>query len=219
MRFDRRGIYQQDSFGLSTRFPFAFLAKTRRVALPRQVVVYPSVEAADDFFEVLPLITGEFETFIRGRGYDLYRIRDSMPDDSARHVDWKATAKSGSLKVREFSREDERKVRLVFDNPSPGTLSAAAYESAVAMAASLGWHFAGENTEISFAAQNCASGVDLYGFLAYLATVEPAASPSLIEQLQVSDHYNIILTSRPQGSLPTTLWACSYFIFLNQKTP
>ena len=28
-----------------------------------------AVEPTDEFFEVLPLITGEFETFVRGRGY------------------------------------------------------------------------------------------------------------------------------------------------------
>ena len=115
--FDRRGCYQQKSFGLATRFPFAFLTKTRRVPLAREIIVYPRVEPADEFFEVLPMITGEFETFVRGRGDDLYLIREYLPEDSARHVDWKATAKSGSLKVREFSREDERKLRIVFDNP------------------------------------------------------------------------------------------------------
>ena len=130
---------QQDSFGISTRFPFAFLKKTRSVPLAREIIVYPSIEATDELFEVLPMITGEFETFARGRGYDLYRIREYMPEDSARHVDWKATAKSGSLKVREFSREDERKLRIVFDNPGMGTVSARAYENAVALAASLGW--------------------------------------------------------------------------------
>ena len=140
--FPRRGRYQQNSFGLATRFPFAFLTKTRRVPLAREILVYPPVEPTDEFFEVLPLITGEFETFLRGRGDDLYLIREYMPEDSARHVDWKATAKSGSLKVREFSREDERKVRLIFDNPAPGSVSDEAYENAVTLAASLGWHFA-----------------------------------------------------------------------------
>jgi len=67
--------------------------------------------------EVLPMITGELETNQRGRGSDLYRIRDYEPEDSARHVDWKATAKSGELKVREYTREDERRVCIVFDNP------------------------------------------------------------------------------------------------------
>ena len=109
--------------------------------------MYPPVEPTDEFFEVLPLITGEFETFARGRGDDLYLIREYMPEDSARHVDWKATAKSGSLKVREFSREDERKLRMVFDNPGPGTVSEQAYENAVTAAASLGWHFAEANAE------------------------------------------------------------------------
>ena len=120
LNFDRRGRYREESFGLSTRFPFAFLAKTRRVPLRREIIVYPPVEPTDEYFEILPMITGEFETFARGRGYDLYRIREYLPEDSARHVDWKATAKSGSLKVREFGREDERKLRIVFDNPAPG---------------------------------------------------------------------------------------------------
>jgi len=214
LRFENRGRYQQESFGLATRFPFAFLAKTRRVPLAREIIVYPPVESPDEFFEVLPLITGEFEIFARGRGNDLYRIRESMPEDSARHVDWKATAKSGSLKVREFSREDERKLRIVFDNPTPGVVSPQVYEDAVALAASLGWHFAGENTDISFVAQGYGGSTDIYQFLAYLAIVEPQPSPSVVENLAVSDDYNVILTTRPHGTIPTALWACSYFVFI-----
>jgi uncharacterized protein (DUF58 family) len=217
LRFGHRGCYRQDGFGLATRFPFAFLTKTRRLPLVREIVVYPRVEPADEFFEVLPLITGEFETFVRGRGYDLYRIREAMPEDSARHVDWKATAKSGSLKVREFSREDERKLRVVFDNPTAGAVSAEAYEGAVALAASLGWHFANENTEISFVSQGYSGEADIYRFLAHLAVVEPGPSSSVIEQLQPSDDYNIILTSRARGSIPTGLWACSYFVFIGDE--
>jgi uncharacterized protein (DUF58 family) len=176
------------------------------------------VEPADEFFEVLPLITGEFETFVRGRGYDLYRIRESMPEDSARHVDWKATAKSGSLKVREFSREDERKLRIVFDNPEAEVVTERAYEDALALAASLSWHFAGENTEISFVAQAYDGAPDIYRFLAHLAVIEPAPGPPVLEQLRPSDDYNIILTARPRGSIPTALWACSYFVFIGQQS-
>src|SRR4029077_18416397 len=123
LRFDHRGRYQQESFGLATRFPFAFLTKTRRVPLNREIIVYPAVEPSDEFFELLPLVTGEFETFVRGRGHDLYRIREYMPEDPARHVDWKATATSAALNTREFSREDYRRLRIVFDNPGPGAVS------------------------------------------------------------------------------------------------
>jgi len=216
LHFARRGTYRQQSFGLATRFPFAFLTKTRRVPLMREIIVYPGVAPTDDFFEVLPIITGEFETFVRGRGYDLYRIREYMPEDSARHVDWKATAKSGSLKVREFSREDERKLRIVFDNPASGVLSEKAYEDAVALTASLSWHFANENTDISFVAQGYRGESDIYSFLKYLAVVEPQAERSVVEDLRPSGDYNIILTARPRGSIPTPLWACSYLVFLGQ---
>jgi uncharacterized protein (DUF58 family) len=214
LRFDRRGCYQQKGFGLATRFPFAFLTKTRHVPLAREIIVYPRVEPADELFEVLPMITGEFETFARGRGDDLYLIREYMPEDSARHVDWKATAKSGSLKVREFSREDERKLRIVFDNPSQGMVSEKAYENAVALAASLSWHFAEQNTEISFVSQGYGGEPDIYRFLAHLAIVQPQTSLSVVDGLQPSDDYNIILTPRPRGSVPTALWACSYFVFI-----
>jgi uncharacterized protein (DUF58 family) len=215
--FPRRGRYQQNSFGLATRFPFAFLTKTRRVPLAREILVYPPVEPTDEFFEILPLITGEFETFARGRGDDLYLIREYKPEDSARHVDWKATAKSGSLKVREFTREDERKVRLVFDNPGPGTVPEPAYENAVILAASLGWHFTEMNTEVSFVAQGYRAGANIREFLAYLATVNPQASPSLLESLELSEDYNIILTTRPRESIPANLLACSYFVFMGEK--
>jgi uncharacterized protein (DUF58 family) len=218
MRFDRRGCYREDSFGLATRFPFAFLTKTRIVPLKREIMVYPSVQPTDEFFEVLPLITGEFETFVRGRGYDLYRIREYMPEDSARHVDWKASAKSGSLKVREFSREDERKLRIVFDNPAPDAVSPEAYERAVALAASLGWHFAAAaDTDISFLTPGF-QGTDLYQFLTHLATIAPFAGDSVIDRLSVSDDYNLILTSRAHGTIPTALWTCSYFVFIHDGT-
>ena len=214
LHFDRRGRYQQESFGLATRFPFAFLVKTRRIVLARELIVYPPVEPPDEMFEVLPMITGEFETFVRGRGHDLHRIREHMPEDSARHVDWKATAKSMSLQVREFAREDERKLRIVFDNPAPGVVLEAAYEKAVVMAASLGWHFAEEPTELSFAAPGYSGAGDIYEFLRYLALVEPRPGESMLERLEATDDYNIILTSRPHGSIPTRLWTCSYFVFM-----
>jgi uncharacterized protein (DUF58 family) len=219
LNFPRRGRYVQDSFGLSTRFPFSFLVKTRKVPLSREVIVYPSVQPTDEFFEILPMITGEFENFVRGRGHDLYRIREYLPEDSARHVDWKASARTGSLKVREYTREDERKLRIVFDNPAEDAVSSAAYERGVALAASLAWHFAGENTELSFAAPDCSGVGDIYEFLRYLAVVARRAevSQSFLEGLQLSDDYNLVFTARPRGSIPTALWSSAYFLFFGDQ--
>jgi uncharacterized protein (DUF58 family) len=88
-------------------------------------------------------------------------------------VDWKATAKSGSLKVREFSREDERKLCIVFDNPAPGVLREAEYERGVGLAASLAWHFSEQDAELSFLLPGRPRTGDLHEFLAGLAVIQP----------------------------------------------
>jgi len=229
LRFEQRGRYREDSFGLATRFPFAFLTKTRHVTLPREVLVYPRIERTQEFLEILPMVQGEWESFVRGRGSDLYRIREYMCEDSARHVDWKATAKSGSLKVREFAREDERKLCIVFDNPEPGLILEMAYEKAVDLTASLAWHFSEHDAEVSFALPRHPRTRDLHQFLAWLAVIEPGANApgtnfsagdSLQEMnLGNSNDFNIVITGRSRGSLPTALWNCSYFVFVDNDAP
>jgi len=218
MNFPARGRYREKDFGLATRFPFAFLTKTRRIALAREVIVYPAVEPPQEFLEVLPMVTGEFAAFVRGRGYDLYRIREYLPEDSARHVDWKATARTGALKVREFSREDERKLRIVFDNPLPGVLDTARYERAVHLAASLGWHFHHEDVEISYVAPGLEPTPDVFAFLHYLALAEPQEATSVFERLRASEDYNVIVTARDRSQLPPLLAARSYVIALGTQT-
>jgi uncharacterized protein (DUF58 family) len=200
--------------------------------LEREIIVYPPFATPDELFEILPLVRGEWESFVRGRGSDLHLIREYMPEDSARHVDWKATAKSGSLKVREFTREDERKLCIVFDNPPAGLISEPAYECAVKLAASLAWHFSELDAEVSFVVSGQGRGVELHEFLARLAVIEPqgkqaGGQESRAGMLQAdvlremapasTGEYNIVLTARPHGSVPTSWWNCSYFVFLGEE--
>jgi uncharacterized protein (DUF58 family) len=242
--FDRRGRYRESSFGVATRFPFAFLTRTRDVAIDREILVYPKVEPAGEMLDILPRVHGEWETFRRGRGSDLYRIREYMPEDSVRHVDWKASAKSGSLKVREFSSEEERKLRIVFDNPADGIFSEPEYERAVNLAASLAWHFSSQNLEVSFAVPGQTQCADVYEFLAQLAVIEPLAdrtpsdgsesdgaealrihsSRSLDAMFQEAiltnaGEYNILLTVRPRASLPEAFLTCSQIVPLQHSAP
>lgn len=233
LRFDRRGRYSEKTFGLATRFPFAFLTKTRHVSLPRELLVYPRIEPTRDLFDILPRVRGEWESFVRGRGSDLYRIREYMPEDSARHVDWKATAKSGSLKVREFAREDERKISIVFDNPEVGLISDQEYERAVDLTASLAWHFATQEAEVSFFTSGHPRTRDLYQFLAWLAVIQPgsggagseekdrakgqdSAGDPLADFNSSPDEYHIVVTARPQGSLPPQLSGSSYPVLVGE---
>ena len=215
INFPARGRYREKNFGLATRFPFAFLMKTRRINLPREVIVFPAVEPADRFLEVLPMVTGEFESFVRGRGNDLYLIREYKPDDSARHVDWKATARTGSLKVREFSREDERKLRIVFDNPAPGVLQPVVYERVVRLAASLGWHFHHEDVEVSYVAPGLEPTEDVFAFLRYLALVEPQEATPVFSRLRATDDYNVIVSASSSADMPVGLAARSYIVSIS----
>jgi len=214
-----RGRYREKHVGLATRFPFAFLVKTRRINLAREIIAYPSLDPIEQHLEVLPMVTGEFESFIRGRGYDLYRIRDYMPEDSARHVDWKASARTGTLKVREFSREDERNIRIVFDNPAPGWLDDASYERAVQLVASLAWHFHHEDVEVSFVAPGLEPTADVFGFLHYLALVQPAEATPVFSRLRASEDYNLIVTARDRSEIPAAFVSSSYVITLSKNSP
>lgn len=224
--FPQRGVYRQDSIGVQTRFPFGFLEKTRQVESKMQAVVYPSVAPSEEFYEVLPLVTGELESFTRGRGNDLYSIRDYQTFDSARHVDWKASARTGSLQVREFAREDERRVLLVLDPsiPADGTPTAAhnaVFERGVTLCASLAWHFYEINSVLAFRSgafetTMAPAGENIYDILRHLASAAPAAGESslLSDLADLPQTFKIILTAQPRGSIPTSLWSTSFIAFL-----
>jgi len=225
LTFPRRGVYQQNALGITTKFPFGFLQKTRRVDSKMEIVVYPRVAPTEEFYEILPLISGEIESFYRGRGHDLYSIRDYVTTDSARYVDWKATAKTGDLKVREFTREDERRVMLVLDpfGAEAGAANGEKFERAVTLAACLAWHFYEIDSEMQFRTDRvgtamAASSEIIYDVLRELAFIEQkpgAGNGEFLKRLtDEPDLFKIILTSQPRGSIPTGLWTSSYFVFI-----
>ena len=230
--FARRGAYRQDAFRIVTRFPFGFLQKARRVELPSEAMVYPSVEPSRDFFEILPALQGALESLNKGGGHDLYALRGYMPTDSARHVHWKASARSGSLMVREFTREDDCRVLLVLDphvsepgGSAPASASASErFERAVTLCASIAWHFFERNAQLQFRSATLETPLataeeNIFTILRYLAVAQPiAADPQheLLRDLAASpDLFKVIVTSQPRGSIPAGLWHSSYVVFLD----
>jgi uncharacterized protein (DUF58 family) len=229
--FPRRGVYRQNAFGIRTKFPFGFLEKTRRVDSPMELVVYPHIEPTDEFYEILPLLSGEIESMHRGRGHDLHSIRDYLPTDSARFVDWKASAKSGALKIREFAREDERRLILALD-PSLGAAGSETeaekqneqFERAVSLAACIAWHFFEARAAMQFCTPRMSTPMttagdiiyDVLRELAYIEADREHSGAAFLESLvPLHESFKIVLTSQAQGSIPTSLWSSSYFIFLD----
>jgi hypothetical protein len=116
--------------------------------------------------------------------------------------------------VREFTREDERKMNIVFDNPAPGQVSEQEYEAAVRLAASLAWHFADGSTDISFTAPGYSGAPDQFAFLRYLALVKPDEQALKLGDIPTSGAYNLVVTARARGTIPTNVWTSSYVIFV-----
>jgi len=232
--FAQRGAYRQDTFRIVTRFPFGFLQKARRVELRSEVLVYPSVEPSRDFFEILPALQGALESLSKGGGHDLYALRGYVPTDSARHVHWKASARSGTLMVREFTREDDCRVLLVLDphvaDPIGGMDAAASanalerFERAVTLCASIAWHFFERNAQLQFRSAGLETSLataeeNIFVILRHLALAQPLPPDprhELLSDLAASpDLFKVIVTSQPRGSIPATLWHSSYVVFLD----
>jgi len=225
LTFPSRGQYAQRAFRLATRFPFGLLLKARTVRLRQEVIVLPAVEPTEEFYEVLPLVSGEVESLAKGRGHDLYAIRDYRESDAARYVDWKATARAQRLKVREFTREDERRVVLMLDarldRADPDSLER--FEKAVDLCACLAWHFYEIGAEMQFVTQGFETRMErahevIYPALERLALVEPHLGPDggLLSRLPAgSPGFRIVLTNQPRGSIPTGMWSTSYVVFFD----
>lgn len=230
--FPRRGLHRQDAFRIVTRFPFGFLQKSRLLDLKTEALVYPSVEASVELQELLPSLDGVLESLAKGRGQDLYALRGYVPTDSARHVHWKASARFGSLMVREFSREDDSRVLLVLDprrdpleEKRAGKSGAPSerFERAVNLCAALVWHFYERNSQFEFRSAGIETPLrpaeeNVFEVLRYLATVQPVPfdpEHSLIQDLAAApDRFKLIVTSQPHGSIPASLWSSSYVVFL-----
>jgi uncharacterized protein (DUF58 family) len=227
--FFKRGLHVQDTFRIVTRFPFGFLQKSRRVTLKSEALVYPSVESNSELSEIFPGIEGSIESFSKGRGQDLHALREYVPTDSASHVHWKASARAGSLMVREFAREDDCRVLLVLD-PHPGDAPVAAgpntnerFERAVTLCAGIAWHFFERNAYLQFRSSGIETFLapaekNIFPILRHLAVAQPQpteAQNALLMDLAASPElFKVIVTSRPRGTIPAELWHSSYVIFL-----
>jgi len=189
-KFEVRGRYPISAFKISTKFPTGFFKKWRKIEATGEILVYPKPKPLDDFYHALPMLTGQISGHARGSGDDLYSIRRYHPSDHMRHIDWKATAKSRALMVRDHIREDERRLTIVFDTSTPGENGDLSqedssrfrrrFERAIEMAASLANHFILEGADVELIAPEerdrvaSDTGLDhLYRILRSLATIQP----------------------------------------------
>jgi uncharacterized protein (DUF58 family) len=241
--FPKRGLYRLQNFWISTRFPFGFFHRGERLEAKGEVVVYPVIQEISSFFHLLPFLPGHLEGHHTGLGENLLSIRKYRDAESARTIDWKATAKTGKLMAREFAREEESKFCLILDTRLHGLEGAACeevFEKAVSLAASIAAHFSKEGAGLEYLTpyEYVPRGIGIHHLsriLRSLAVVkyELASSedPSklwdsgqfpgiennqALRQILSDKVFKIIITSQPKGSFPSAIWRSSHVIFFGE---
>lgn len=61
------------------------------------------------------LFTGEYETAFRGSGMSFEEVREYVPGDEVRFIDWNVTARTGRPHLKVFREERERSLILLVD--------------------------------------------------------------------------------------------------------
>jgi uncharacterized protein (DUF58 family) len=240
--FPNRGIFHLDGFWISTRFPFGFFLRGERVGAKGEVLVYPRIQKISSFFHLLPFLPGHLEGLHVGQGENLFSIRKYEDSESARLIDWKATAKTGELMAREHARDEESKFCLILDTrvsqkSLPGLNEK--FERAVSLSASIAAHFLEQGAGMEFLTPNeyvpRGTGIDhLYRVLRSLAVIRynltsaegtqrwdesgfsvSGENPPLQEIL--SDKvFKIVITSQPRGGFPSAFWRSSHVVFFDE---
>jgi uncharacterized protein (DUF58 family) len=115
----RRGRHQLPELAIRTHGPLG-LARWQHTAEPARVLeVYPDVPAARRF--ALAVRDGRFREYAGrapgplGLGTDFESIRQYVPDDDIRRVNWRATARTGRPMSNQYRLEQEREVICLLD--------------------------------------------------------------------------------------------------------
>jgi len=179
----RRGRYALSEVQVASRFPFGLLSKRQIFKVEGETVCYPAILSRDRLnFSALD-DQGSIQRMERGSGNDLHTIREYQSSDSARHVHWKASAKTASLKTREYAADESQRVVLVLDRFGTSQDSER-FEELVTHAASLAFHCMHDGADVELVSDEWRSPtgsmvIVLAEMMEYLATVEMSGNAAL----------------------------------------
>ena len=196
--FKQRGAQRQRNFRFSTRFPFGFVERREMVTTRHEILIYPCLDPQPGFEALFDSVRGEMEAMQRGRGHDFYRIRPYDAMESSRHVDWKATAHTGQLQVREFAREQDWRVLIHLDLDLPPGADAW-FETAVDCCAFLAFRLTERGMRVRFHTQEMDVAVpeegNVHTILKYLALVSPRHDKAL-DPVEDPASFQVVFSAR-----------------------
>lgn len=137
--FPRRGVFRLERLELATRYPFGLVQRHFGVNAPREIMVLPGRQELGEKLTAAVQEFGELASARRGRGAGIHNIRNHQPGDSSRDIHWKTSARRGTLMIREYESEEQRRVAVILDNrlDDPTEEELADFERAVLIASSV----------------------------------------------------------------------------------
>lgn len=118
-RFLSRGRYQPEPFFLTTSYPFGFFKKGMKSPSVSEILVFPMATGEEKIQELWFTVEGEESSGRKGLSGQFHSHRAYLSGEGVRNMDWKASAKSGVLLLKEFSREEQPQVHIVLDSLVP----------------------------------------------------------------------------------------------------
>ncbi len=94
---------------------------------------------------------GEYHSVFKGRGMEFSEVREYLPGDDVRTIDWNVTSRTGSLHVKKYIEERELTVQLVVDVSRSGDFGSVArskLETAAEVAAVLAFSAVRNNDRV-----------------------------------------------------------------------
>jgi len=131
---ERRGLHRFDQLEVATRAPFGLFEKSRALAAPAELVVFPRRIAPPEQEPRQLAREGERSTGRAGHGLEVHALRDHRPGEDSRSIHWRSSARAGKLIGIDREQERRRQVCVVLDHRRA---SGAALEAAVERAAAL----------------------------------------------------------------------------------
>ena len=115
---NRRGNYEFGDISLRIQGRMGLVRIVRQIPAEKTVKVYPDFETAQ--FSLMARKgrlkqIGIRNARMQGLGREFESLRDYMPDDEMRRIDWKATARRGKLVARQYEIEKSQNVILAID--------------------------------------------------------------------------------------------------------
>ena len=117
----RRGRHRFEALEVSTLYPFGFLERRRRLAVPSEVIVLPEIRRFQPRPGQIPAAgrVARRRSWVSSDEEEFHGVREYRDGDNPRRIHWKTTARKGTLMVKDLRALQSGRLVVVLDSSVP----------------------------------------------------------------------------------------------------